>query len=379
MPEANDILLCPLPGKYKELRGIPYLSLFYGALEEYGVYADPDSESDIPWIKKQGSRYDGWHVHWPEQIWRGDYSGITRILQNVKGYYLFRRLTFKPRAILGIGALKRFLACARNNHIIIIWTVHDLVPHSKTNPIDRLGFRIMASQSDLIICHSQSCKSAFAGEYGHENKIMIMHHGNFQGAYPTPRPPQETIRELGLNPEKPLVCMLGGLRKYKGVSIAVDAIKRLSGSVQLILAGQPFADFPLEHYQEMLGALPYVRFFPRSLTPQEFSDFGGASEAFLLPYRKTTTSGVMMAAITFNRGFVASNLPYFEEFVGYYPNAGRLAQRRDGAAFAQSIQDYLAVPKELRLREAKRFNADHAWSDLARPVAEKIKKLAKRG
>ena len=113
------------------------------------------------------------------------------------------------------------------------------------------------------------------------------------------------------------------------------------------------------------------------MSSQNVADYAAVSEAFLLPYRKITTSGALQAAFTFQKGVVASDLPYFRETLGEDENAGRLFNVGDASALAVAIREYLNIPTELRATAASEVAKRHSWETVVLPVADVIIDWAK--
>ncbi len=371
--------LASLPGRPADPAHLPYLSLFYDALKPHGVTLVSELVPTAGWLKRHAQEIDAIHIHWPEMIWRNENRPFFNSLRTLRGYYFFRKVTQGPRSLLGLLRLRALLRCVRLNKLRVLWTVHELEPHSGFSRVDRIGCAILARHSDLIICHSETTRNAFISMYGCAGQTLVMNHGNFQEAYPAPRPRTVVLNELGLDVNLPVVCILGTLRKYKGIDLAMDAVAELKGKVQLIIAGEPHAEFPAAAVSQRLSMLANAILIPRHLLPQEFSDLASCSEAFLLPYRKITTSGVMQAAFTFHCGIVATNLPYFQETLRGDPDCGRLSESDDPVAFAAAISEYLQIPKEVRTRAARNFSERYRWERVILPVVAAIRNFRNRG
>lgn len=357
--------------------GSQYVTLFYGALKPHDVDCVAELTPNRTWLEKHAQFLDAIHIHWPERIWRSSHWRWASYLREIRGYYWLRRFTNWPRSFLGLRYLQPLLDCAKKQRLRIIWTVHDLVPHEKSGKLDRIGYRILARQSDLIICHSESARNSFTQEYGAIEKTIVMHHGNFSGVYPAPRSRVEVFRDIGLSEKLPMVCFLGLLRRYKGIDLCLDALAQLDGRVQLVIAGLPHSDFNVSTISSRVSQMKNVVFIPKFLSSQEFADYASASEAFLLPYQRITTSGVLHAAFTFHRGVIASDLPYFQEYLLDNPNYGRLFKMGDSSDFARAIEEYVLIPHRTRSHAIKKFTEHFSWARVTMPVSEKIKEWVK--
>jgi beta-1,4-mannosyltransferase len=374
MNAATDVRVVSLPGKDSP---VPYIKLFYRSLERHGVRNVGELYPTSSWLQREQSSVDVLHIHWPEKVWRRDYVYESSRIKSIRGYFLFRKLTRHIRSRIGFFMYRRFLQTARKLGKPVVWTLHELVPHTQASPIDYHGYALLAERSDVIISHSLACKDAFVSRYGNVNKIVYMPHGNFRGEYPAPRRRNVVLSECRLRPDLPVFCLLGALRGYKGVSLALETALAGSERIQLIVAGGPLSGFPTAEVETKCASMGNVCFIPRVLTEQEFSDLGSACDAFLLPYDQITTSGVMNAALTLGRGVICSNLPYFTESLQEFPDCGRIAIENTAEEFLVAISEYLNIPPMERGAAAGKFSDSREWSKVIVPVAESLRSLAR--
>jgi glycosyltransferase involved in cell wall biosynthesis len=247
------------------------------------------------------------------------------------------------------------------------WTAHNIEPHEGSRLFNWLAYRLVARESHLVIAHSQRAARQVRRRFG-KDRVVVMPHGNFRGAYPPPRARETVASELGLDPAIPIVSCIGAIRPYKGFTLAVDAGSRLAGRVQLVIAGDPKAAADVAELEALQANRPWLRLLLRRTTDQEFSDIVSASDALLLPYHRATTSGVLLTAWSAGRGVIASNISYFADELIEHPNAGVLATAGDPEAFAQAIEAYLSVPAAERQQAALAAAAAHEWTECVRAV-----------
>jgi glycosyltransferase involved in cell wall biosynthesis len=200
-----------------------------------------------------------------------------------------------------------------------------------------------------------------------------MPHGNYDNFYPTPRPKNIVLAELGLRDDLPIVSCLGMLRNYKGLNVATEAISLLGDEVQFLCAGKSHPSFDLVSLQNNIMKLNNALLIPRFINNQEFADYVSISNLVLMPYNRITGSGALLAVLTLGRGVVASDLPYFREILGNNSDAGMLVASEDPTAFAENIRKYLIIPAN-KSNQAARFLAErYEWSKVVPPVVEVIK------
>jgi glycosyltransferase involved in cell wall biosynthesis len=346
---AVELRVAPWPDD----RGNPYQRLFYDALAPHGVRKVEGLSINDGALRRLASNVDVVHLHWPEYAWR------------VGG----RRFHHQVRLAVG---LFRFLQLAKELGLRVWWTAHNIEPHEGSRLFNWFAYRLVARQSHLVIAHSHRAARQVRRRFGND-RVVVMPHGNFRGVYPPPRAREIVLSELGLNPAIPMVSCLGAIRPYKGFTLAVDAVSRLGGRVQLVIAGDPKTETDAAELEALRANRPWLRLMLRRTSDQEFSDVLSASDALLLPYRRATTSGVLLTAWSAGRGVIASNISYFADELIEHPNAGVLATPGDPGAFADAIESYLSLPAAERQRAAFAAAAAHEWTQCVGPVVSVLR------
>jgi beta-1,4-mannosyltransferase len=326
----------------------PYFDLCHAALETRGVSASDDLEIDIRWLEARADRVDAVHLHWPEYVWREGFAGTGRLARAV-------------RATERLLLLRQFLRTARRLGIQCIWTVHNMQPHEGGYRWDRYGYRLMAKESDIIVCHSRASVEIVQRVFRPRGRVIFMPIGALGAGYPAPRPAADVIRDLALDARLPVVSCIGRLREYKGLDLACATAEHLAGRVQMVIGGLPHGGFDVRFLRKAAESNPGLRLIERTLTDREVADVTGASDAALLPYREITGSAALLMALGLERGVVASDLPFFREILASEPDAGVVVPSRDPAVWAEHVLAYLAKPAEARRRAALRLAEQYSW------------------
>ncbi|MBI3154347.1 MAG: glycosyltransferase family 4 protein [Burkholderiales bacterium] len=376
----------------------PYVDLFYDALLPHGITLVGEPQLTQSWGSEHFSRIDAIHLHWPEYLWRDNLAPPptsdtwrARVRRHVPGAWRIlgafygaadspaareaRRREARGRSV---DFLMDYIDAARAVGVSIFWTAHNLESHEGWDDVDERAFSLLAERADLVICHSRCASADFTARYGGSSRVVVMPHGNYDGVYPDPRPRAQVLGELGLDPERPTVGCVGAIRGYKGIDLAVEAVRRLDGRVQMLCAGKPrkMAGF-LESFGPA-GPGPGFALVPRALGDQEFADYSAACDLLLLPYRRITGSGALLAALTFGRAVVTSDLPYFREMLRGDSAAGCLSRPGDSAALADSIVRMLQLDAQTRAAAARALADEYAWPKVVVPVVEAIRSIEAR-
>ena len=330
--------------------GEQYLQLFYGALAHHGITAPENFVFSPLWMWKHRRSTDAIHFHWADSLWNGRREDPKR----------------------AIAKLFVILAIAKASGVRVFWTVHNLNPHEgKRDRLSRIAAHSLARLADLIICHDQGAADSVKGQYHvSAERIVVMPHGNYDGHYPPPRMGSEVRYELGLDPSRPVISCLGWLRDYKGLDVVIDAVDRMNGEVQLLIAGQPHRQFDLASLKKQVDCSPHVHLVASHLSAQQFSDYLAASDLAVLAYRKITGSGALLAAWTAGRAVVTSNLPYFQEMVT--SGSGWTFVEGDPNSLASTIRAALQVSDAEREKAALDRAAEFEWSACIRPFLKAI-------
>jgi glycosyltransferase involved in cell wall biosynthesis len=343
-------------------RGNPYFILCHAAFAKHGIVAADDLEIDLDALETRvrAGEIDAIHLHWPEDIWRRGFGRqVGRIGRAV-------------RAVRRLLLLRRFLRRARRLGVLRLWTVHNMEPHEGAYRWDRYGYRLLALESDIVICHSDGTVEAVQRQYRPAGRIVVMPIGELGSAYPPPRPRQDVLTEIGLDPALPMVSCLGRLRDYKGLDLACEVVASLEGRVQLVIGGPRHAGYDVAPLLEAAERTRGIVVVPRPLTDQEFADLTHASDASLLTYRRITGSAALLSSFGFGRGVIASDLPFFREVVGGEPDAAALVPSRDPGRWAEAIETYLARPEAVRTAAARRLAARYSWERCVEPLIDAL-------
>jgi glycosyltransferase involved in cell wall biosynthesis len=330
----------------------PYLRLFYRALEPWQIRVVGRIPLANDVLRRMRADADVLHIHWgPDNLWRNRGGGFLR-------------------RIHGLIGLARLLRLARNLGMKIIWTIHDLESHDRSDFLDRRGYRLLVSNADLCICHDEEAYEQSLRRMGcRAEKLLIMAHGNYDGEFPAPCPRQTTLSALGLDDSRRTLLCFGLARPYKGFDLAIEAMNRLPSSYQLIVAG---AALDKQYGEELLhkaAGNSRICLLLREQSSAELANLVHACDGVVLPYRRITGSGVLLTAATLCRGVVASDLPYFRRTIAPEAAAGTLFRPGDAIDLARAVEQYFSVPVATRHEAARRIADAAAWDKVVLPVA----------
>lgn len=332
----------------------PYQYLFYRALNKYGFLAHSDFDLNDNWLIENRLKIDILHFHWPEVIWRIKKSVFNRF-----------------RLIIGFY---RYLMLAKKLKIKIWWTLHNIEPHEAANIYDHLGYYLLAKFSDLIICHSKYSVNLFRNKFKTDAKIVVMYHGLYENIYPPPRSRAQILSRFNLNPSIPILGCIGLIRHYKGFDIAVEALKYLDREVQLIIAGGVHHSSYIADLECIINNTDCKIFLVKKfLSNQEFSDVMSICDAILLPYRKITTSGLLLAAWTFERPTIVTDHPFFREIANDTPEIVEYISPLTPQSCAAAVNRFLNKDKVIISNTFSVIKQKYSWDNCVKTLISNSK------
>ena len=351
--------------------GNPYVGLFYQSLAANGIEYCCKMSVSRSWLCNECRQIDALHFHWPEYLFTPLPVWFDKFL-HLKGNQYFQGIARRLEAGNVFSEFEALLAEAKSRQKRIIWTLHNLEPHVFTSRVQRKAFKTLGRSADLIICHDQVTKEECLRRYSVTGEVTVMRLGNYRGYYPSPRHAEVIRGELGIDAHLPLLVCLGNLRSNKGLDLLCRTLQRNHPQVQILIAGRSGAHFDLIFLQRLCAKLPHCWLLPRALTDQEFVDFAHIADAIVLPYREVTGSGLLLAALTFERGVIAADLPFFRQTLQEVPNAGVLFEPDNTAALSCAIDEFFSIPLEVRRQAARNLADRYDWKDVIKPVTEVI-------
>ena len=278
--------------------GNPYLDLLAGGLAEHGVRVDMARGAGhvLPFVAASlgKRRPDVFHLHWTQP-------------------YLYWPRAGRPSPLLGWRLLAQ-LRLLRRRGIRIVWTLHNIAAHESDDPALETGLsRSIAELCNALIVHCTAARDAALAELGGSpalaEKVHVIPHGNYIGAYPDDIAPAEARSRLGLDPGQRVFLFFGRLRRYKGAQDLLHAFRRLPGDhLRLVLAGRCRSDDVRREVERLarqdervLSRLEYV-------PDDDVQLYMRAADVAVLPFRDVLTSGSVVLAMSFGLPVVAPSL-----------------------------------------------------------------------
>jgi glycosyltransferase involved in cell wall biosynthesis len=269
-------------------------------LRKLGIDARGAKRSNLPLLRR---RADAVHFHWIQHRWFG-----YRLARGMVCEAFFAQL----RAMRAQGTR-------------LVWTIHNLVPHEcdDHNAELRLLAR-MCRSVDACIVHSQYARDAVIAAVDPQGRdgglcarLHVIPHGNYIGCY-QPRLDRDAERaRLGVSSDETLFAFVGQIREYKQVDTLIHAFRSANAHrTKLLVCGRPKGDRVARSLYEARGDDPRIKFELGFLPDDALASALLASDAVVLPYRDSLTSGAALLAMSYGRTVVAPDIGCFGELLG---------------------------------------------------------------
>jgi len=318
----------------------PYLQCYSNALAKFGIKVIPGENFKNDILSDEG--LTGVHFHWIEYLWTSSsfYASIKAIL----GFY-------------------SFLKEAKQNRKLILWTVHNHERHENKSWLDRIGYKIISNYADVVVVHSKWSKNFVQKVFKPSGHIVVMYHGNFIDYFRCNESIEDSRNRFNLDFNKLTVGIIGAIRRYRGHDIAIEVFQ--GSNIQLFIAGKCYDKNYLDSLAE-LDRSGIAIFWPQALSDSEYASAINACDVILLPYRKITTSGALLASWSLGRSVISPDQPYFLELIPQNSAAGSLF--KDYHQIPSLFESLVSIPFEDRysssLEEARKYDWDKVVSDL---------------
>lgn len=116
----------------------------------------------------------------------------------------------------------------------------------------------------------------------------------------------------------------GNLSIVKGVDLVTDVFGHLSkeqrDKVELVIAGKNVDGMD---FSSLCSTSPNFKVFDRHINDDEMVYLYSRTDYVLLPYRKSSQSGIFAMAAYFRKPMLMTDIPYFRKMMTKYPSFGR--------------------------------------------------------
>lgn len=228
-------------------------------------------------------------------------SGFMRLRQIVSIFS--PDVIYAPFEILWGAIIFRILC-----NIPLVYTVHDVIPHTGTPLIEKMIRKNTMRLAQKIIILNRKDLSLMSNISGlPKEKIKVIPHASFS-CY------QRSFDKSKLNRIYHTILFVGRIDKYKGLNLLLDAFEEVvkHKEIHLIIAGK--GDLSMCEFQ-LQRLKPYITVINRWIDDSEFEDLFKRIDFVVLPYLEATQSGVIAMSFGFGKSVIATKVGALEEQV----------------------------------------------------------------
>ena len=194
-----------------------------------------------------------------------------------------------------------WLRAAQKLGLRMVWTAHNVLPHSRVFADDAAARRALTCRCDLVLAHSPAALAGLAELGAVPQRSLVIRHGPMGPAVPA------ALRVPGSGDGPREFLFFGKVAEYKGVEELLAAFNDLPEGTpaRLTVVGQ--CDDP--DLRARLTAAGNVRFRLEHVPEHEVAGLLASADAVVLPFRQVTTSGSAELALSHARPLIVPDLP----------------------------------------------------------------------
>ncbi len=329
----------------------PYGALLAEALERRGVEMVFETNCSPEYLRRNQGRIQVLHLHWPHHDY---YNDDERIMQRQ------------------MEELAASLELARELGYKVVWTSHNIYPHNRTHQHIDHEFRLhLCRLCTAIIAHCAASAAGVKETFGRSHDIFLAPHGHFIGVYPDIASQSEARRDLGIPAGDFAYGFIGGVLPYKGLETLIETFRRLPGEDSwLLLAGGGRYRPYLNKIRKLAAGHPRILdriVEPRAPTP-DLMRVLRASNAIVLPFLATMSSGTVTLALSESRPVIAPNLGCLPEVI--LSGGGLLYDPNRPGALLEAMREIQGWDLEEACRTALASIQRYDWDRIAEITLE---------
>jgi glycosyltransferase involved in cell wall biosynthesis len=253
----------------------------------------------------------------------------------------------------------------------IVIEFHEVVdPLENAFIILRMYSKIMGSLIRHLatsnVVHSEIDRQLIGSHYGIDlEKIHVIPHGVYDQYKKID--PQEAKNQLNIQ-ETHVILFFGLLRPYKGVKYLIKAFEQLPDSLidstHLLIVGEAWED---QESRDLIVNSPvssHITLIDRYVGDTEVPVYFSAADMLIIPYTRSSQSGVAHIGMSFGIPIIASRVGGLEESLGKYGGT-RFVEPMDPVKLAEAMKITISGKKSYEVPDELRWdNIAGLWNDL---------------
>jgi glycosyltransferase involved in cell wall biosynthesis len=274
------------------------------------------------------------------------------------------------------------LLVAKLTGTAVVWTVHNVTMHDRDYP--RLEYRfkrafVRTGVCDRLVVHCEWAADALVATLdlpgSVRDRVDVVPHGHYIDSYPNDCSQSEARDSLGIDESATVFLFFGLIRRYKGVTDLVDAFRAADiPDSRLVLAGDPATDALERELRERTRSDERVHTAFEFVPDEEIQTYMNAADAVVLPFRRVTTSGSAVLALSFGRALVVPPVGCVPELLD---ERGTVFYERDSeGALSRALATAAGRDLAAMGQHNQTVARDYEWDVIAAQTAETYAKAA---
>ncbi len=206
-------------------------------------------------------------------------------------------------------------AAKKRSSCKVLYICDNVLPHEKT-PIDTALTSWVLKTGDYFIVQSKSVEKDLLSVIPSPAYRLVPH--PVYEIFGKGMDRIEARRKLGIPENDHVALFFGYIRKYKGLHVLLDAIKKVASEIPftLVVAGEFYEDEkPYREQIKTLGISERVKMFSDYIPNNEVTMYFSAADVVVLPYIDATQSGIAQIAYNFGKPVITTDVGGLAEIV----------------------------------------------------------------
>jgi len=262
-----------------------------------------------------------------------------------------------------------YVAAARLLGTRLVYTVHNVWQHEESGRrLYSIAHRWVLRLADSVHVHDDAAKEQLLEQEHGRAAVVVIPHGNYISWYEQGGSRQAARERLQLAEDAFVYLSMGQVRAYKGLEELLEAFAALPGKEKvLIIAGRPSGRDLAARLEAQAVADPRLQLHLYYVPDEELQWTMNAADVAVLPYRRSTTSGAAILALSFG-------LPVIAPALGPFPalltgGAGFLYDPQEPSALTEALRAAQETDLAARRRAARARAESLDWAPIGRQLA----------
>lgn len=333
-----------------------YQRLLYDAMAPHGFVVREGAVFELGWLLRNRGAVRVLHFHWPQDHYRHP--------PRPKG----------PVSWVKMGLFTMRLLSARALGYRLAWTIHEVYPlKTASRRLDRLGGRLLARACHVLFTNDEETAALAREELGRAaERVVVVPHSSYVGAYPDGRSRSEVRAELGLSEQTFVFLLFGHVTVYKQVEWFVEAFRQAElPDAALVVAGLVMHEESGEAVRGAAAADARIKPLLEFIPDERVSELFAASDAAVCPRQDGGTSGALILALSMGVPGIVAAVPNYEAITAG-DEAAWLYEPYDLGSVVAALERAAGNPRAGAEKGAAglRLVEPLSWENMARRSAE---------